>query len=90
MRGEAFCPANVAASISAVSRVAVATSALHPRQYFSDLPGSSNNASVRPHTLHCEDKSDLQQSGSISIASSSLALFLDVNYQLETIVENSS
>jgi hypothetical protein len=67
MRREAFCPANVAASISAVSRVAVATSALHSKQYFSDLPGSSNNSSLRPHTLHRDDKFDLQQSGSISM-----------------------
>lgn len=35
------CPAIVAASISVASRIDVATSALHSRQYFSALPGSS-------------------------------------------------
>src|SRR6266404_2343334 len=33
--------------------MAVAKSALHPRQHFSVLPRSSNNASIRPQTLHC-------------------------------------
>ena len=45
-------PASVAASISVVSTIAVATSALHSRQYFSLLPGSSNNSVRRPHTPH--------------------------------------
>jgi len=36
----AFCPARVAASISAISNLAVATSALHPKQYLSFIPGS--------------------------------------------------
>src|SRR5260370_3600884 len=45
-------PASVAASISVVNKMAVAKSALHSRQYFSALPGSSNNGSVRPQTLH--------------------------------------
>lgn len=46
-------PASVAASISVLNRIEVATSALHARQYFSLLPGSSTNSARRPHTLHC-------------------------------------
>jgi len=37
-------PASVAASISVVSKIEVATSALHPKQYFSNRPGRSNNS----------------------------------------------
>jgi hypothetical protein len=49
----ASCPANVAASIFVLNKIDVATSALHSRQYFSALPGSSTNSVLRPHTLHC-------------------------------------
>src|SRR5215469_3785659 len=42
----------VAASISVASRIEVATSALHSKQYFSFFPGSSNTSVRRPQTLH--------------------------------------
>jgi hypothetical protein len=45
-------PAMVAASISVVGRIDVATSALHSQQYLSLFPGSSNNSVRRPQTLH--------------------------------------
>ena len=45
-------PASVAASISVLNNIAVAISALHSRQHFSVLPGSSNNSSRCPQTLH--------------------------------------
>lgn len=45
-------PAMVAASISVVRRIDVATSALHSQQYLSLFPGSSNNSVRRPQTLH--------------------------------------
>ena len=45
-------PASVAASISVLNNMAVAISALHSRQHFSVLPGSSNNSSRWPQTLH--------------------------------------
>jgi hypothetical protein len=46
-------PANVAASISVVNKIDVATSALHSQQYVSPLPGNSTNSPRLPHTLHC-------------------------------------
>src|SRR5260370_38502097 len=48
------CPEIVAASISVVSRIDVATSALHSKQYFSLRPGSSNNSVRRLQTSHCK------------------------------------
>jgi hypothetical protein len=45
-------PASVAASISVLNRMAVAKSALHSKQHFSVLPGSSNNSWICPQTLH--------------------------------------
>lgn len=45
-------PDLVAASISAASKIEVATSALHCRQYFSFLPGSGYNSHSRPQELH--------------------------------------
>src|SRR6516165_2756446 len=44
----------VAASISAASKIDVATSALHSRQYFSLCPGRSNKSACRPQEEHCD------------------------------------
>jgi hypothetical protein len=52
MRVSASWPARVAASISVVSNMDVATSALHSKQYFSGCPGSPNKNVRRPQTLH--------------------------------------
>jgi hypothetical protein len=52
-----FLPASVAASISVLNKIAVAKSALHSKQHFSVLPGSSNNSSVCPQTLQVAIKS---------------------------------
>lgn len=47
-------PDFVAVSISVTSKIEVATSALHSKQYFSILPGSSNNSAWRPQAAHCK------------------------------------
>lgn len=44
-------PATVAASISVPNRMTVAMSALHERQNFSVLPGSSKSSVIQPQTL---------------------------------------
>src|SRR5215469_6486302 len=44
----------VAASISAASKIDVATSALRSRQYFSRCPGTSNKSACRPQEEHCD------------------------------------
>jgi hypothetical protein len=47
-------PASVAASISVVSVMDVATSALHSRQYFPVFPGRSKSSARWPQTQHCK------------------------------------
>ena len=66
-------PDSVAASISVLNRMAVAKSALHSRQHFSVLPGSSNNASLRPQTLHCAIESCSVPFGPVDMIVSPLA-----------------
>jgi hypothetical protein len=61
-------PARVAASISVANTMAVATSALHARQYFSVLPGSSNDSATRPQTAHRPTSSCSVPFGPLSIA----------------------
>jgi hypothetical protein len=56
-------PDIVAASISVVSSIDVATSALHSKQYLSLLPGSSNNSVRRPQTVHSEGDGAAQRFG---------------------------
>ena len=56
-------PDIVAASISVVSRIDVATSALHSKQYLSLLPGSSNNSVRRLQTAHCKGDGSAQVFG---------------------------
>jgi len=77
-RALASWPARVAASISVVSKMEVATSALHSRQYLPVLPGRSKGTVRWPQTQRCKLNGSSQPFGPDNIGVSPLGRILRV------------